>query len=151
MKKETEYKLFLDQVNKLIERRQTVTATYLSVNAAIVGAVAFIFKDIDTLEGGEQVSALVLLVSGLVACDLWRRLINQYSALLKWWYEQLRALEDAMPESSKLLTKEYDDLYGGKSGKAPIGLTRYEVRLTRLLTVVYVAFGFVILVALFVS
>ena len=151
MKKEIEYQLFLDQVNKLTERRQAVTATYLSVNAAIVGAVAFIFKDVDMLEGGRQASALVLLISGLVACDLWRRLINQYSTLLEWWYEQLRALEDVMTESSKLLTREHDDLYGGKSGKAPIGLTRYEVRLTRLFTLVYVAFGLVILLALVFS
>jgi len=45
MTRESEYTTFLDLVNRLSERRQTVTATYLSVNAALIGAVAFLFQD----------------------------------------------------------------------------------------------------------
>lgn len=40
-----DYALFVGQVNKLTDRRQAVTSTYLSVNAAIVGAIAFILQD----------------------------------------------------------------------------------------------------------
>lgn len=35
---------------------------------------------------------------------------STYSTLVGWWYTQLRALEEKMPESSKLLTKEYQEL-----------------------------------------
>jgi len=143
-----EYQIFLEQVNKLTERRQAVTRTYLSVNAAVIGAMAFLFRDIQMPGWAQWVSALFLLLCGVVACDLWRRLIAQYSTLLGWWYEQLRALEDAMSESNKLITREYDELYLKKQGKVRIGLTRYETRLTWLFTVLYVAFCLSLLITL---
>lgn len=92
MQTQVEYSLFLEQVNKLTERRQKVTATYLSVNAAIVGAIAFVLKDVQMISWGKHLSALMLLIAGVIICDLWRRLIRQYSTLLGWWYTQLRAI-----------------------------------------------------------
>ncbi len=139
-----EYQLFLEQVNKLAERRQSVTSTYLTVNAAIIGAVAFLFQDGYVSGWTQQGAVLVLFVAGIAACDIWRRLIVQHTTLLKWWFERLHDLEDAMEESSKLVKKEYEDLYVKKKGRAPIGLTRYETRLTWVFTVVYVVFGLAI-------
>lgn len=40
-----EYRFALDQANKLADRRQAIRATYLSVNAALTGVIAFFFKD----------------------------------------------------------------------------------------------------------
>src|SRR6266852_4061403 len=95
-----EYELFLGHVYKFAERRQTVTMAYLSVNAALTGVIAFLFKD-GRLSGlSPQLSVLALLFSGIVACGLWRRLITHYSTLMGWWFEQLRALEDILPSSS---------------------------------------------------
>ena len=147
MQTQTEYSLFLEQVNKLTERRQKVTATYLSVNAAIVGVISFVLKDVQMVGWGKHLSALMLLIAGVIICDLWRRLIKQYSTLLGWWYEQLRTIEENMSESSKLLTKEYQELYTDKHRKIPIGLTRYETRLTWIFTGIYIIFGVVILVS----
>jgi len=146
-----EYEIFLEWINKLTERRQTVTTIYLSVNTAIVGLIAFLLKDYSLSEWIQQASVLVLLVSGVIACDLWRRLITQHSALIGWWYEQLRGLEDAMLESNKLLTREYQVLYLEKQSKTRIGLTRYETRLTWLFTVLYAALGLAILPSLILS
>ena len=148
MQAQVEYPLFLEQVNKLTERRQRVTATYLSVNAAIIAAIAFVLKDVQMIEWGRQLSALMLLIAGVIVSDLWRRLIGQYSVLLGWWYEQLRTLEENIPESSKLLTKEYQDLYWARNTKIPIGLTRYETRLTWIFTTIYAIFALVIVVSL---
>jgi hypothetical protein len=144
-----EYKLFLKQTNELTSRRQSVTTAYLSVNAAIVGALAFLFKDGYMPDWPQQASALVLFLAGVVACDLWRRLILQYSTLLKWWYRHLRGLEDRLPKSSSLISKEYQDLYVEQTGKVRVGLTRYEIGLTWLFTGVYVVFFFSILMAWF--
>ena len=146
-----EYKLFLDHVYKLAERRQLVTTTYISVNAALTGAVAFLFKDGHLIGLASQVSALTLLFSGIVVCALWRRLITHYSSLLDWWYAQLRTLEDIMPSSSKLITKEYHELFVNKKGKGPIGITRYETSLTWLFTILYLAFGLTVLVTVILS
>ncbi len=146
-----EYELFLGHVYKLAERRQTTTATYLSVNAALTGVLAFLFKDGHLSGSISLVSALILLFSGVVACGLWRRLITHYSALIDWWYKQLREMEDIIPNSSKLIIKEYKELFIDKKGKGPIGITRYETSLTWLFTIIYLVFGLAILVLLILS
>lgn len=148
MQLQPEYPLFLSQVNTLTERRQKVTATYLSVNAAIVGMATFILKDVQMAGWGKQLSVLLLLIVGIFVCDLWRRVINQYSALIGWWYTQLRSLETDMPESQKLLTKEYQEMYQDVTRKPPMGLTRYETRLAWVFTGIYGIFGVIILITL---
>lgn len=138
---EDEYELFLNHVNGLIERRKSVTTTYLSVNAAISAAIAFLFKD-DPLQGwAQQISILVLLTTGLIACTLWRRLIGQYTTMIGWWYGRLRALENSIPDSSKSVTQEYCELYLNGDKKVARGLSTYEVRLVWLFTFVYSVFG----------
>lgn len=149
--KDREYEIFLEWINNLTERRRAVTTIYLSVNTAIMGIIAFLLRDYPLSGWIRQASVLVLLVSGVVACDLWRRLIAQHSALIGWWYEQLRGLEEAIPECSRLLTREYQVLYFRRQGKTHIGLTRYETRLTWLFTVLYTAFGLAMLTSLFLS
>lgn len=145
----SDYELFLGQVNNLNTRRQMVTTTYLSVNAALTGAMAFLFKDGQLSGFVPLISVLTLLFSGIVACSLWRRLIAQHSALLNWWYTQLRLLEQDMPESRKLITKEHQELYQkGKEKKNVVGLTRYEAQLTWLFTLIYSVFGLAILITL---
>ena len=144
MQKETEYTLFLELVSKLAERRQAMTTTYLSVNAAIIGAVAFLFKD-GALSGWQQQAAvLVLFGAGITACDLWRRLLSQYKTLLGWWYKRLHLLEEAMPECSGLIKQEYDNFYATKKGRPRLGLTRYEIRLTWMFAALYSLFALAI-------
>ena len=137
MQSSEEYKNFLDHVDGLANRRQSVTTVYPSVNTAIIAVIAFLFRDGELSGWVERVSVLALLVTGLVASDLWRRLIRQYSVLIGLWYEQLRALEDNMPTVSKSITKEYNRLYEEERGKIPIEITRYETWLTWLFTAVY--------------
>jgi hypothetical protein len=121
------------------------------VNAAILGALAFLFKDGQMPGWSHGVSALLLFLAGMVACDLWRRLLKQHSTLLSWWYERLRTLETAMPECSKLVTREYEELYTAPRGRGHVGLTRYETGLTWLFTALYAAFGLALLVVLTVN
>ena len=146
MTRESEYTTFLDLVNHLSERRQTVTATYLSVNAALIGALAFLLQDGALPDWQQRTAVLVLFGAGIVACDLWRRIIKQYNVLLGWWYEQLHSLEEALPDSSRLIKREYEQLYARKAGRRPLGLSRYERRLTWVFTAAYVLFALVIVV-----
>jgi hypothetical protein len=143
-----EYRLALDQTNKLADRLRAITTTYLSVNAALTGAIAFLFKDGHLPDVASQVAVLALLFSGVVACGLWRRLIKHYSALTGWWYEQIRSLENQLPGGSKLVTKEYQELYFKQKGKRDTRITPYETNLTWLFTTIYLVFGLAILVAL---
>jgi len=139
------YALYVDYVQKMAERRQSVTTIYLSVNAAIVAALSFLFKDVQMATWAYQASSFALLVSGFVACLLWRKQIMRYSELLGWWYAQLRELEKGGPEELRLFTREYADKYAATKGRRPMGLTQQEVGLTWLFTVVYAVFGLVIL------
>ena len=145
---DNDFAMLMEQIRHLNDRRQTVTATYLSVNAALIGLMAFLFKDGQVPTISAQISFLALLVSGVVACSLWRRLIAQLSTLIDWWYQQLRLLEMDDPQSKKLITREYQELYTQKKGKAVIGLTRYETALTWLFTVIYIIFCLIILASL---
>jgi hypothetical protein len=61
-----------------------------------------------------------------------------------WWYARLRELENALPDCSALINREYTELYQQIAGKNPFGLTRYEVGLTWLFTAVNLLFGGVI-------
>ena len=143
-----EYRLALDQVDKLTQRRQSITTTYLSVNTALTAAIAFLFKDGSLPDVTSQFTVLALLFSGVVACNLWRRLIKHYSTLTGWWYEQIRSLENRLSESSKLVTKEYQDLYFKAKGKKDTRITPHETALTWLFTALYVISGLAILVTL---
>jgi hypothetical protein len=150
MEKQVEYQLLWEDVGKLMDRRQNVSTIYLSVNAAIVAAISFLIKDVPMVAWIQQAALLLMLISGIVVCDLWRRLLIQYNILSNWWYERLRELEDTMPENSKLVTREYQDLYLVGKGKIRIGLTRYETNLTWLFTILYLAFALATLFFMFV-
>jgi hypothetical protein len=142
-----EYKLFLSHINQMIDRRQSVTTTYLSVNTVIIGGLALLFQDFQSLTAAQQVSVEALALAGVIACGLWRRLVAQYNVLLEWWYRQMRGLEENMPDSHKLLSREYDELYQPERAKVNIGLSRHEMRLTWLLTALYLAFVLAVFVA----
>ena len=91
-----------------------------------------------------MVSILLLLFAGLVACWIWRSLLQQYAILLDWWYTRLRELEAATPGSAQLVSREHQDLYvsrkDAKSAKQ-IGMTKRELALNWVFIGLYAAFG----------
>ncbi len=104
-------------------------------------------KDAQMMAWGKYLAMLFLLIAGIVICGLWRRLIQRYAKLLKWWFEQLRELEKKLPESSMLLNAEYNALYE----KGHIGIGRYENILTWVFTIMFAVFGLVTFVLLLSS
>ena len=53
----------------------------------------------------------------------------------------MREMEESLPESERLITREYNDLYGGDPSKPKqLGVTTHERRLTRFLSALYVVF-----------
>ena len=144
---ENEYQLFFDHVNSLIERRKSVTTTYLSVNTAVTAAIAFLFKDAQLQGWTQRSSALILLVAGLVACTLWRRLIQHYSTMIGWWYGRLRYLEGQLQETSKSITEEYNQQIA-PPGKVTTRLSAHELRLVNLFMIMYSLFSIGILLSL---
>ncbi len=96
-----------------------------------------------------KLSIIILAISGIIACDLWRRLILQYSTLSAWWYGKLRQIESMDTQSDKLVSLEYEELYKSNNNKLRLGLTRYEVRLTYLFMIIFLMFIFVVAYSIF--
>lgn len=139
-----EFKLAFAHVEKLLDRRQLTTSFYLSVNTGIFATIGLLVKDARLAEAWLTVAILLLLFAGFIACWIWRGLLRQYFVLLDWWYARVRELEDRIPGSAQLITREYQDLYvaveKGKSTKR-IGMTRLELALNWIFTGLYVAFA----------
>lgn len=147
-----ELKIAFEHVEKLLDRRQSITSFYLSVNAAIATVIGLLLKDSQLKQEWLVVSILGMLGAGLGACWIWRSLLRQYERLLDWWYARLREMEAAMPDSAKLITREYQDLYVS-APKAPakrrLSMTQRELTLNWIITGVYAAFGIGIVLSRF--
>ena len=130
-----EYEIFLEHVNKMIDRRPGITTTYISINTAIVGVIALVLVSENVNDLGRVFIILTLSFTGVVTCALWRKLVSEYELLLDWWYEQLRVLESKMSNCNNLITKEHTGLYA--NSKKRISITKYELNLTLLLSFLY--------------
>ncbi|HOU14418.1 MAG TPA: hypothetical protein PKZ84_15025 [Anaerolineae bacterium] len=139
-----EFKLHIDHIEKLLDRRQTTTSFYLSVNTGIFAVIGFLIKDAQLVGFWLVGSIALLLIAGLIACWIWRSLLRQYEILLDWWYARLRELEAESPDSAKLITREYEDLYLAAKRRKPskrIGMTQRELALNWVLTGLYIIFA----------
>jgi hypothetical protein len=147
MSRQEEYFSFIAHIDNITDRRPGVTATYLSVNTAIVGIITFVVTTTQLAQWGKTIISFGLLIAGMIACTFWRRLILQHNRLLDWWYTKIRVMEETLPESSMLITKEYRELYAPAEGKPVIGMAKYELRLPWFFISLYVVFA-VIMVTL---
>jgi hypothetical protein len=139
----------LDNVQRLLDRRQSTTSFYLSVNTGILAVIGLLVKDAQMQAPWLVVSIVLLLIAGLIACWIWRSLLYQYEILLDWWYARLRELEESLPEPARLVTREYQDLYLTASTRSPmrrLGMTRRELALNAVFMVLYGLFAVGLLV-----
>jgi hypothetical protein len=81
---DSEFQFALTHVGKLLDRRQSTTSFYLSVNTAILATTGFLLKDAGLTGGRLAASVVLLLVAGLIVCWIWRSLLRQYEILLDW-------------------------------------------------------------------
>jgi hypothetical protein len=138
MDKFEEYKLLNERAQKLSERRQTTTQTYLTINTAIFGAVAFLLKD-SGLHGWALVLISVpLLCVGVLACSIWLGIANKLENFLDWQYDRLREMELEMPGNAMILTRENKEFYEPvPGGKKKFSFTLQEAWLPKLLMVLF--------------
>jgi len=138
--KTKKFQIIFSHVEKLVDRRQSTTSFYLSVNTAVVAVVGLILKDASIENWWLNLAVLALLSAGLFACWIWRSLLQEYKILLAWWYARLREFEEEMPDSAKLVTREYDELYMSHRKEHKLGMTEKELLLNWVLTALYTIF-----------
>jgi hypothetical protein len=141
MDKFEEYKLLNERAQKLSERRQTTSQTYLTINTAIFGAAAFLIKD-SGLQGWALVLiALPLFCVGIIACFIWLGIANKLEKFLDWQYDRLREMEQAIPGNSMILTRENKEFYEPTPGKKKFSFTLQEAWLPRLLMILFAIYA----------
>jgi len=137
-----EYKLHIERAQKLSERRQVTTQTYLTLNTAIFGALAFIVKDSGFSGWALVLVALPLFIVGIIACIVWLGIMKKMESFLDWQYDQLRDMEEEIPGSSKILTAENKKFYEPvKNGKKKFSFSLQEAWLPRLLISLFVLYA----------
>ena len=62
------FSLAFDHVEKLLDRRQSTTSFYLSVNSGILAIIALLVKDSGLTGLWLAASALLLIIAGFIAC-----------------------------------------------------------------------------------
>jgi hypothetical protein len=142
MDKFEEYKLLNERAQKLSERRQTTTQTYLTINTAIFGAVAFIIKDSGLTSWVLVLATLPLFLVGILACVIWLGIMTKLEGFLDWQYDRLREIEKEIPGSAMLLTRENKEFYEPVEGKKKkFSFTLQEAWLPRLLIILFSLYG----------
>jgi len=136
-----EYKLGVESTQHLSERRQAATQTYLTINSAIFTVLAFLIKDAGFRSRELLLVCVPLFLVGISVCIIWHRIIVQFESFIGWRYEQLRGMEQAMPGSWQLLTKEWTDYFAPRAGKPRFGFSRLELWLPRLFLALYGVYG----------
>ncbi len=142
-----EYQFFAEDAQKLSERRQNTTQIYVTVNTAIFAVSALIIKDFGFKSWMLALTALPLFLTGVLLSVIWRRIILQHSVLIGWRYEQLRQMEHDIAGSYQMFTKEWNEFFEPRQGKARLGFSALEVWLPRLFLVLYFAYGLGLLFA----
>ena len=140
MDKFEEYKFFAENTHHLSERRQAATQTYLTVNTAIFGVIAFLIKDAN-LEGEFElaISLIPLFIVGMLACFIWNRIIIQHKLLINWRYDQLMKIEKdpRMKGSHQFYLREWEEFFKPLQGKEKFGFSVLEKLLPMLFMVLY--------------
>lgn len=121
MDKFEEYKLFVDSTDRMSDRRQQISNTYLTVNSIIIGAIAFLVKDSGLGGNLRSVVITVALIVGIIVCDVWKQLIFKYKKLIGFRIDELREIEkhDEMANCHKMYHAE-DKLFPRDENNVPI-------------------------------
>jgi len=139
MDKFEEYKFFAENTHHLSERRQAATQTYLTVNTAIFGVIAFLIKDANIGEWELSIALMPLFIVGMLACFIWNKIIIQHKKLINWRYDQLMEIEKdpKMKGSHQFYLKERDEFFKPLQGREKLGFSALEKLLPVLFMVLY--------------
>lgn len=134
-----EYAFYVEHTQKLSERRQSATQTFLTINTAIFTILAFLFKDVAIDLQQLLLICLPLLAAGILVCWLWRLILNQYKGLIGWRYKQLCEMEKKLPDSYRMLTKEWNEYYKPREDMPGLSFSDLEQQLPLIFGGLYIA------------
>ena len=125
-----QYRMFVETSERLVARRQTVNAFFLSVNTLLLSAIGFIFQPAFGADGwsGSLAALLGLCAAGILAAYAWRRMVASFRQLNAGKFAVIDQLERHLPAA--LFRAEWAALGAGTDKKRYVPFTTTEGRLT---------------------
>jgi hypothetical protein len=150
MDKFDELKFLHERTQRFSERRQITSQTYLTINTVIFGAIAFLLKDSGLRGWNLILVSLPFFGVGLLACIIWYRILRHLESMIGWHYQQLREIEEKIPDSHLTFNKEWEKFYRQK-GKKRFSFSGLESQLPSLLIGLYTVYGISLVLAVIFS
>lgn len=129
-----QYKIYVETADKLSDRRYQANSFFLTINTALITGVAGFFGFI---KGNANPDGLIILVlvSGIVLCFVWRKLIRSYSELNKGKFGIIHLLEQRLP--ARLFDAEWEILNRG-DGTRYTPFTKTELNIPLVFIAIYI-------------
>lgn len=130
-----QYKLYLEYLDKLADRRQSANSFFLTLNTGLCTALAFLFAK----EAALEIKQLYIIIpaAGILLSFFWHRLVTSYRQLSTGKFEIIHRIERYLPMA--LYKAEWDMLGGGMKPAKYLPLTKIEVWVPRLFIIMYIA------------
>ena len=137
-----QYKLYVETMEKLVERRQTAHSVLLTANAFLMTMAGFFVKDVKppvSLPSG--IAVVAVAVAGILLSFTWQKLSQHYGLMNRAKFEVIHALERQLPTAPFL-----DEWHALGEGKDP---RRYQSMATIESTIPKIFIGCYTVLALF--
>ena len=105
-----QYKLYVELMDKVTERRNQANSFFLTVNTILITALTG-FMALMQKPSTRYSWTIIAVIAGIVFCLTWRRLIHSYSELNKGKFVIIHLMESRLP--AQLFSAEWDALRHG--------------------------------------
>jgi len=128
-----QYLLYVDEVDKLNDRRQKTNDFFLAINTALIAFLGIMIKF-----GEDDFGIFLILTSlaGTAICVLWHSLIRNYSIVSGARFQILHVIEEKLP--IQLFKKEWELLTTGDRKHCYTPITHVERYIPWVFIVFYV-------------
>ena len=122
--------MLVETSERLVARRQTVNAFFLSVHTLLLSAIGFNFQAAFSSSGwtGPLVALIGLCVAGMLVAYTWRRMVSSFKQLNAGKFAVIEQLERHLPAA--MFRAEWVALGEGRDRRKYVPFTATEGRLT---------------------
>lgn len=126
-----QYKLYVETVEKVSDRRQNANNFFLTLNSAILAFTGFLTTQ------SFEVWHILVAIAGLSITILWLLTLRSFRSLNSCKFKVIHELEEKLP--SKLFTCEWNYLGQGKSKRKYLKLSVIEQGIPLVFSILYLA------------
>lgn len=128
-----QYKMYVDSVEKISDRRQKTNEFFLAINTALVTILGFLSSKLETINNG--IVLFICAISGGIMCYLWYRIIYSYKGLNEGKFKLIHKIESRLPLS--IYDTEWKILGEGKNKEIYWPFSHIELLVPKIFIVIY--------------